>query len=273
MPAAALERLLGGLDADDLQALAGEHLDDAGTHRAQAHHAHGREVSRHPAILPGAAARAWTGSDRVDRAHAARSLARGTVATGRPHGGGDGGVRNAQSTLAVDVRPDGATVVVRLDGDLDITSCRCSRPSSTRCWPAGADRRCTHLVVDMSGVGFADASGISPLLLARAMLARRGGRVELRHCRRAVLRLVRLLGPAGHAGGRRPARRLACAAVRLVIARCTRRLRRPAHRPPARGAAAAPGQGRRLGLDARRRPGLQAAELDEPAVHAARWHR
>jgi anti-sigma B factor antagonist len=52
---------------------------------------------------------------------------------------------------------------------------------------------CTYLVVDMSGVGFADASGISPLLLARAMLARRGGRVELRHCRRAVLRLVRLL--------------------------------------------------------------------------------
>jgi len=52
---------------------------------------------------------------------------------------------------------------------------------------------CSHLVVDMSGVGFADASGISPLLLARAMLARRGGRVELRHCRRAVLRLVRLL--------------------------------------------------------------------------------
>jgi ABC-type transporter Mla MlaB component len=45
----------------------------------------------------------------------------------------------------------------------------------------------------MSGVGFADASGISPLLLARAMLARRDGRVELRHCRRAVLRLVRLL--------------------------------------------------------------------------------
>jgi anti-anti-sigma regulatory factor len=52
---------------------------------------------------------------------------------------------------------------------------------------------CTHLVVDMSGVGFADASGISPLLLARAVLAGRGGRIELRHCRRAVLRLVRLL--------------------------------------------------------------------------------
>jgi hypothetical protein len=46
----------------------------------------------------------------------------------------------------------------------------------------------------MSGVGFADASGISPLLLARAVLARRGGRVELRFCRRGVLRLLRVLG-------------------------------------------------------------------------------
>jgi anti-anti-sigma regulatory factor len=52
---------------------------------------------------------------------------------------------------------------------------------------------CTRLVVDMSGIGFADASGISPLLLARAVLARRDGRIELRHCRRAMLRLVRLL--------------------------------------------------------------------------------
>jgi hypothetical protein len=31
------------------------------------------------------------------------------------------------------------------------------------------------------------------LLLARAVLARRGGRIELRHCRRGVRRLLRLL--------------------------------------------------------------------------------
>jgi hypothetical protein len=34
---------------------------------------------------------------------------------------------------------------------------------------------------------------MSPLLMARAVLARRGGHVELRHCRRGVLRLLRLL--------------------------------------------------------------------------------
>ena len=46
------------------------------------------------------------------------------------------------------------------------------------------------------------------------------------------------------------------------------RLRRPAHRPPAAGHPAAHGQGGRLGVDPRRRPGVQAAELDEPAVPA-----
>jgi anti-anti-sigma factor len=102
-------------------------------------------------------------------------------------------VRNAQSTLAVDVRPDGATVVVRLDGDLDITSSPLLQAVVDQVLAARHRPPCSHLVVDMSGVGFADASGISPLLLARAMLARRDGRVELRHCRRAVLRLVRLL--------------------------------------------------------------------------------
>ena len=131
---------------------------------------------------------------RSGRQGAARVLAaRGTVATGRPHGGSEARVRNAQSTLAVDVRPDGATVVVRLDGDLDITSMPLLQAVVDQVLAARRRPPCSHLVVDMSGVGFADASGISPLLLARAMLARRGGRVELRHCRRAVLRLVRLL--------------------------------------------------------------------------------
>lgn len=106
-------------------------------------------------------------------------------------------MRSAQSTLAVDVRPDGSTVVVRLDGELDITSSPLLQAVVDQALAARRSPVCEHLVVDMSGVGFADASGISPLLLARALLARRGGTIELRHCRRAVLRLLRLLDLQG----------------------------------------------------------------------------
>ena len=103
-------------------------------------------------------------------------------------------MRSAQSTLAVDVHPDGARVVVRVVGELDITTSPLLQTVVEQVLAARREPLCTALVVDMSGVGFADASGISPILLARATLARRGGHVELRHCRRGVLRLVRLLG-------------------------------------------------------------------------------
>jgi anti-anti-sigma factor len=102
-------------------------------------------------------------------------------------------LRSAQSTLAVDVRPDGHTVTVRLDGDLDITSSPLLQAVVDQALAARRTPLCTRLVIDMSGVGFADASGISPLLLARALLAKRSGAVELRRCRRSVLRLVRVL--------------------------------------------------------------------------------
>jgi anti-anti-sigma factor len=85
-------------------------------------------------------------------------------------------------------------VVVRLDGELDITSSPLLQTVVDQVLAARRQPPCQHLVVDMSGVGFADASGLSPLLLARAVLARRSGSVELRHCRRGVLRLLRLLG-------------------------------------------------------------------------------
>ncbi len=102
-------------------------------------------------------------------------------------------MRSAQSTLAVDVRSDDTTVHVRLDGELDITTSPLLETVVEQALQARRRPRCTRLVVDMSGVGFADASGMSPLLMARAVLARRGGHVELRHCRRGVLRLLRLL--------------------------------------------------------------------------------
>ena len=109
-------------------------------------------------------------------------------------------MRTAQSSLSVEVRhegtPSGSTVVVRLGGELDITSSPLLQAVVEQAVAARRTPPCTMLVFDMSGVAFADASGISPILLARATLAHRGGRVELRHCRRSTLRLVRLLGLA-----------------------------------------------------------------------------
>jgi anti-anti-sigma factor len=102
-------------------------------------------------------------------------------------------VRSTQSTLAVDALPDGPTVRVRLDGELDVTSSPLLQAVIDQALAARREPLCQRLVVDMSGVVFADASGMSPLLMARALLARRGGAVELHHCRRAVLRLLRLL--------------------------------------------------------------------------------
>jgi anti-anti-sigma factor len=102
-------------------------------------------------------------------------------------------VRSTQSTLAVDVRPDGPAVRVRLDGELDITSSPLLQAVIDQALAARRVPVCDRLVIDMSGVVFADASGISPLLMARAMLAKRAGSVELVHCRRAILRLLRLL--------------------------------------------------------------------------------
>jgi anti-anti-sigma factor len=103
-------------------------------------------------------------------------------------------VRSAQSTLSVDVQDDGPTVLLRLDGEIDITSSPLLQAFVDQALANRREPACRTLVVDMSGVSFADASGISPLLMARAVLSRRGGSIELRRCRRAVLRLVRVLG-------------------------------------------------------------------------------
>ena len=107
-------------------------------------------------------------------------------------------MRSAQSTLSVSVReegdPAGSRVVVRLVGELDITSSPLLQAVVEQTCAGRRRPLCRHLVFDMSGVEFADASGISPLLLARATMARRDGRIELLHCRRGVRRLLRLLG-------------------------------------------------------------------------------
>jgi anti-anti-sigma factor len=107
------------------------------------------------------------------------------------------GVRSAQSTLAVDVQVDPAdptTTVIRLDGELDITSSALLQTVVDQALSPRRVPRTRLLVLEMSGVSFADAAGLSPILLARALLRKNDGRLELRHSRRAVLRVLRILG-------------------------------------------------------------------------------
>jgi anti-sigma B factor antagonist len=113
-------------------------------------------------------------------------------------------VRSAQSTLAVHVSGEGPTVAVRLDGELDITSAPLLQTVVDQVLAQRRRPVCTFLEIDLSGVSFADASGLSPILLARALLARRGGRLELRHPRRCVSRVLRLLGMDEVTPGPRP---------------------------------------------------------------------
>jgi anti-anti-sigma factor len=102
-------------------------------------------------------------------------------------------LRTAQSTLAVDVQPAGQTVQIRLDGELDVTSSPLLQTVVDQVLAGRRTPVCQRMVIDMSGVSFADASGLSPILLARALLKQRGGSIELRHCRRGVARVLHIL--------------------------------------------------------------------------------
>jgi anti-anti-sigma factor len=111
-------------------------------------------------------------------------------------------VRTAQSTLAVDVHSADDRVEVTVEGELDVTSSPLLQAVVDQALAARRTPPCSHLVLDLAGVTFADASGMSPILLARALLARRGGRLELRNCQRPVGRVLAVLGlsdlhPAG----------------------------------------------------------------------------
>jgi anti-anti-sigma factor len=68
------------------------------------------------------------------------------------------------------------SVVLRLDGDLDLGSAADTR---ARLEAAAADG-CRELVVDLAAVRFCDVVGVNVLLRARAQLAARGATLRLR---------------------------------------------------------------------------------------------
>jgi len=103
-------------------------------------------------------------------------------------------MRTAQSTLAVDLTTDGPVARMRLDGELDVTSAPLLQTVVDQVLSPRRTPACSTIVMDLSGLAFADASGLSPVLMARALLGQRGGSLELRHPRRPVRRVLRILG-------------------------------------------------------------------------------
>lgn len=86
--------------------------------------------------------------------------------------------------------PGGPPPVVHLRGELDLAT-EASTRAALQLWTStGA----LHLVVVTSAVTFVDCAGLRPLREVAAVLAVRGGCVELSTPSRSVVRLVRLSG-------------------------------------------------------------------------------
>jgi anti-anti-sigma factor len=92
-------------------------------------------------------------------------------------------------TLNVSVARTGSTVVVRLQGELDVATAN-HLDQVLRDLLTAADRP-QRIVVDAEELAFLDASGLHPLLAVRRQLG--DGSLRLRHARPPVLRVLRLL--------------------------------------------------------------------------------
>lgn len=96
-------------------------------------------------------------------------------------------------TLDIALTEDDDTAVLRLRGELDITTSALLDAVLDRVLHAKHEPVVRHLVVDMADVRFADAAGLSPVLHARAVLGRREGCVLVRRPTRAVRRVLDVL--------------------------------------------------------------------------------
>ena len=95
--------------------------------------------------------------------------------------------------------PAGATLVVRLDGDLVIAT---ARDLHHRLRVAARRRDARLVVLDFAAAGRFDSAGVAAIALGQRQLARAGKRVELRHLgdhHRAALALIPTTRPAPEA--------------------------------------------------------------------------
>ncbi|WP_169806850.1 STAS domain-containing protein [Actinomadura macra] len=121
--------------------------------------------------------------------------------------------------LAVDVHHDGTTTELRLSGELDVATADELRHHIRMAVNAHNPHR---LLLEMSGLGFADSSGLSVLVWAHQLMSERGHQLRLHHPQPQVMRVLHITGlhtrlhitEASASGGsrspgsdRRPARR------------------------------------------------------------------
>jgi anti-anti-sigma factor len=101
----------------------------------------------------------------------------------------------AHCDTALDVRVEeaGASARVYLRGELDLATSALLDGILEDLLRPSRSPRLRHLCVSTAAVTFADAAGISPLLHARAVLARRSGAVELPDASPVIRRLLGLL--------------------------------------------------------------------------------
>ena len=91
--------------------------------------------------------------------------------------------------LAVRVTSSGDSIVVHLDGDLDLLTVGRVRHDLAPLMADGA-----HLVLDLARVSFIDSAGIGLLLSTRSALLKRGGRLEIRNPSNVVRRIFDVTG-------------------------------------------------------------------------------
>ncbi len=106
------------------------------------------------------------------------------------------GVEHAHppATVDLEVHLDGPSALVTVAGEIDLATSALLQAVFDDVLRSRREPPVARLVLDMRGVAFVDASGLSPVLHARAVLARRGGALEVRRPSFAVRRLLRVLG-------------------------------------------------------------------------------
>ena len=91
--------------------------------------------------------------------------------------------------LAIRVTSSGDSIVVYLDGDLDLMTVGRVRHDLTPLMAEG-----THLVLDLARVSFIDSAGIGLLLSTRSALLKRAGSLEIRNPSNVVRRVFDVTG-------------------------------------------------------------------------------